>query len=389
MGAHDRRSGRPWVTPTASTLIAVGVLLAALTAVAFGRGALLGWRVRSAQTVAGSVTGSATRPGRGISARTADATVSSASSSASPAPTASGAATPAVSSLATRAASSPAPPTAPRPATPTVKAPVKASVDAYRGLGSWVDIWDEKAWKDPATAVRDMKRHGVRTLYLETGNSRAPEALKNPAATATFIRTAHALDMRVVAWYLPDLQDVGRDYGRIEWAIRFRTPDGQKFDSFALDIESPAVKFPSIRNSNLATLSRRIRAAVGPSYPLGAIIPSPVGLARNGSYWSTFPYEMVADMYDVFVPMSYYTWHGDGGTAALADTLANVRILRGQKGVGNKPVHLIGGIAQDSSPAEVRAFVQAAQQTGAIGASLYSWPATNDAHWEQLKAVKR
>jgi hypothetical protein len=261
------------------------------------------------------------------------------------------------------------------------------ALDAYRGLGMWVDIYDDRAWKDPAAAVADMAQHGVRTLYLETGNSRSKFAIKDPAGTAQFIQASHAHGMRVVAWYLPDTTDPVRDYNRVAKAIGFTTADGQKFDGFALDIESSAVKSESVRNRRLEALSTRIRALVGPSYALGAIIPSPVGLAKKAGYWDNFPYTAVARDYDVFLPMSYYTYHGKTASAAYADTRNNVRILRAQPGCATIPIHLIGGIAEDSSAMQVRSFVRGVRETDCFGASFYSWPGTTAAHWRELAAI--
>ena len=261
------------------------------------------------------------------------------------------------------------------------------SASPYQGLGSWIDIYEDRAWKNPAATVADMKRHGVRTIYLETGNSRSPGDIFKSAKAQQFIDAAHANDMKIVAWYLPDLKDVPRDFARIQKAIQLTTPSGEKFDSFALDIESGAVKTVSKRNAALMTLSRQIRDSVGPSYPLGAIIPSPVGLSRKGSYWGSFPYTELAGVYDAFVPMSYYTYHGDGAKAARADTLGNMRILRAQKGCATTPVHLIGGIAEETSAAELKAFLQAARESGAVGASFYSWTGTNSAHWAEMQSA--
>ena len=199
-----------------------------------------------------------------------------------------------------------------------------------------------------------MASHGVRTLYLETGNSRSKGMLFKEELLGQFITAAHARDIKVVAWYLPDLKDLNLDYARATAAIQFRTADGQKFDSFALDIESGAVKSQQARNRALMSLSQQIRSAVGRSYPLGAIIPSPVGLSRKGSYWSKFPYADLAGIYDVFLPMGYYTYHGNGAKLAYSDTVGNVRILRSKKGCSTIPIHLIGGEAEKSSAAEVR-----------------------------------
>lgn len=279
--------------------------------------------------------------------------------------------------------------TVPVPSGPRSSAPVGPSLDAYRGLGSWVDIYDDRAWANPVTAVRDMAHHGVRTLYLETGNSSQPTTIFKPASQRLFIQQAHARHMKVVAWYLPEMKSLSKDYARVSAAIKLKTSDGQKFDSFALDIESGAVTPQSVRNARLTTLSTKIRTLVGPSYPLGAIIPSPVGLSRKGSYWGSLPYTMLAGKYDVFVPMSYYSYHAHGASAVYADTLANYRILRGKKGCAGKPVHLIGGIAENSTPSEVQAFVRAERDAQCLGASLYGWPGTSAGMWRYLQGVAK
>ncbi len=259
-----------------------------------------------------------------------------------------------------------------------------ASIDAYRGLGAWVDIWDTPAFDNPEAAIADMAKWGVRTVYVETANSSRTYAVHRPDRMRRLIRAAHARGMKVVAWYLPDLRWKARDLARVKAAIDLHTIDGQRFDSFALDIESSVVKPPAERNRRLVWLSTRLRAYVGPEYPLGAIIPSPVGISRSAAYWPGFPYARLAATYDVFVPMSYYTYHGDGAANARTDTLANVAILRAQPGCATKPVHLIGGIAAHSSVVEVRAFVDAANESGVDGASLYSWPEMNWGHWLEL-----
>lgn len=295
---------------------------------------------------------------------------------------------PTLSALSTPAAGTPViTQAAPDPSQPAAGGP--ASIDAYHGLGSWVDLYDTRAWADPAGAVADMAAHGVRTIYIETSNYHSPAAVMNADKVAAFITNAHARGMKVVAWYLPDLKANSVDFDRVSKAIAFSTPDGQKFDSFALDIEATVVGSESQRNRNLTALSTRIRGLVGASYPLGGIIPSPVGLSKKAGYWDNFPYSVVANSYDVIVPMAYYTYHGKGAAAAYADATANVRILRAQPGCATVPVHLIGGIAENSSPAEVGQFVRAAREGGCAGASLYGWAGTSAADWQQLASAPR
>lgn len=257
---------------------------------------------------------------------------------------------------------------------------------AYWGLGSWIDLWDAGAWRNPAAAVKDMADHGVRTIYIQTGNARSIGGISNPAAMRAFITEAHARGMYVVAWYLPNLKPGSVDYDRVVQAVQFTTEDGQKFDSFALDIESTAVKPLSARNRNLAALSKRIRELVGPSYPLGGIIPSPVGLKKQTGFWNVFPYANVARDYDVLLPMAYYTFHGHTASQARKDVLDNMRILRAQPGCSKIPVHLIGGLAGESSAAEMQAFARASREASCVGISVYDWVGMNDARWTALRA---
>jgi hypothetical protein len=87
--------------------------------------------------------------------------------------------------------------------------------------------------------------------------------------------------------------------------------------------------------------------------------------------------------------MGYYTYHGKGASAVASDTAGNIRILRAQPGCATVPVHLIGGIAEKSNPAEVAAFADAAMAGGSIGASIYGWPGTTEGDWKALQRVNR
>jgi hypothetical protein len=267
------------------------------------------------------------------------------------------------------------------------KPPAARSLEAYRGLGSWIDIYDTRAWQDPAAAVRDMAARGVRTIFVETANASAKTAIVYPDGVRAFITEAHARHMYVVAWYLPTMSADPLDYERVVQAIDFTTADGQRFDSFALDIESSTVKPEALRNQGLATLSARIRSHVGPKYELGAIVPSPYGLSLKKGSWNDFPYQAIAQTYDVFVPMDYYTYHASNAAQAYDITISCMRVLRAQPGCATIPVHMIGGIAEKSSPEQAQQFVRASRETGCIGASLYGWAGTTEAEWREMSSV--
>jgi hypothetical protein len=270
------------------------------------------------------------------------------------------------------------------PQAATVPAP---SVAAYRGLAAWIDLYDTAAWRRPAAAVRDLQAHHVRTLFLETSNFGWPTKLNQPAVLARFIAVCHARGLRIVAWYVPDFGRDQQDYRRSLAAISFRTAGGQRFDSFGLDIEASMVKPVSTRNHRLIVLSQRLRDAAGPRYPLGAIIPSPEGMSTNATYWPVFPYVRLAALYDVMLPMGYYTYHGDGARLAYQETLTNVAIIRDETGRPAEPIHVIAGLAAKSSGAETEAFVRAVRETGGMGASIYDWATTAQSDWDALRNV--
>jgi len=278
------------------------------------------------------------------------------------------------------------------PAARPQAAAAKPRIIMYRGLGTWVDMYDAKAWSDPVAAVADMASHGVRTLYLETANFHYPTTASmfshGKITAADFIRACHAEGIKIVAWYLPSFDGTARDLTRSMAAIDYRTPDGQRFDSFALDIEWTKVKPATLRTTRLLALSAKIRAAAGGAYPLGAIIMSPVGMTRSPSIWPGFPYAGLAGIYDVFVPMGYYTYHGDGYANAYNDTRGNVAIIRAKTGLPSIPIHVIGGDAAKSSPSETLAYVRALRETGCIGGSLYDWATTTPESWAALTNVR-
>lgn len=257
---------------------------------------------------------------------------------------------------------------------------------AYTGLGVWVDIFDERSFRNPERAVREMHENGVHTLYLQTGNYSREADVYNVQAAGEFIDAAHSRGIKVVAWYLPGFRDLDEDLRRVMSAVRFRTPDGGGFDAFGLDIEGTLVNPISLRNERLLRLSKRIRNAVGGSYPLGAIIPSPEGLERS-TYWPDFPYAELARIFDVTVVMGYYTYHGNGPQLVRADVAENVEILREKIAGSPNPIHLIGGLAGRSSAAETRAFVEAAAGQDLLGVSFYDFSTTDTEDWAALREL--
>src|SRR6185437_15630063 len=255
---------------------------------------------------------------------------------------------------------------------------------SYAGLGTWIDYHAGKSvWGEPERAVVAMARDGARTLYLQTGNYKQSVDVIRQRAQGRFIDAAHAAGLRVVAWYLPSFANPRRDERRALAAIHFQSPSGERFDSFALDIEATVVRGIALRNRRLLELSARLRSAVGPDYPLGAITPSPVGMSPY--YWPHIPYQALARYYDVFLPMAYSTMRGvTGSKATRAYLSATVAAIRASTGDPNVPIHLIGGLSRAMGTAETAGFMRAVIDSRPLGYSLYSFPTTHRATWAAL-----
>jgi hypothetical protein len=276
-------------------------------------------------------------------------------------------------------------PVAPTALPPALPPRTGGDISPFQGMGTWIDIYDP-SWRHPRAAAADMADRGVRTLYLQTSNFSRPSPFVYKQRTERFLEAAHDHGMRVVAWYLPGFVDIALDERRSLAAIRFRTDRGDRFDAFGLDIESPEVRDPAVRSRRLVVLSDRLREAVG-DYPLGAIIASPRAMERNPTYWPRFPYAHLAAVYDVFLPMTYYTWRVSGLEGARWYTTKNIVIIRREVGSDRVPIHVIGGIANESGDRETRGFVRAVREHGIIGASFYTFPSTARSQWPTLREI--
>jgi hypothetical protein len=295
----------------------------------------------------------------------------------------------------------PKPVARPRPRPRPRAAPV-ANIDVYRGLGAWVDIYDETL--DVSAAVDEMSRRGVKVLYLETNNWRSRGDGTGPCAAGpdvdilfpdivtNYLDRAHAKGIRVVGWYLPGFGNVERDIKRSLAAINFSTPSGNRFDGFAADIETrgefgcQGVTGDDVRqrfNAGIIEYSNRLRASVGGDKVLGAIVVDAKNNERAPARWEGFPWGEIAKNYQVVMPMAYWTAAPDnaGCPGADLDTASYMKqvVEKTQALMGtSRPLAPIGGIADCITAAETAGYVAAMKAVGAIGASLYDYRTIQD-----------
>jgi hypothetical protein len=232
--------------------------------------------------------------------------------------------------------------------------------------------------------IASLRRHGVTTLYLQTSNYSQHVPVVDPHTTGAFIDDAHAAGIQVVAWYLPSLLHTATDFRRALAAMRFRSSTGQTFDAFALDIEASLVRDVNVRNARLLALSRSLRRAAPAGYPLGAIVPSPVGMRRHPTYWPHFPFAGLATTYDAFLPMAYFSYYAKTPSAAYAYAHDVIEAIRTQSAQPDVPIHIIGGLANAASLPAMTAFMRAAGACNVAGISLYAFAETSAAEWAAL-----
>ena len=290
-----------------------------------------------------------------------------------------------VASLAAAASCSPAASARPG-ARPSPARPAADQLAPFRGVGGWLDIYDSPTlWDNAQATVASLAADGVSTLYVETANYRQPPSrlIVRAPQLAALIDAAHAGGLSVVGWYLPGLVNTGLDLERARAALSLTTPAGGRLDGFALDIESSLLASISMRNAAVAGLSRQVRSLAGDGYPLGAIVPDDRSTMLGG-LWPEFPYSSLAPSFDAFLPMAYSTHRTRGAAGVYAYTLRNIRRVRQLTGEPHLPIHVIGGLANGLSPAEVRAVLTAARRARAVGASFYNFAASRPDEWAAL-----
>jgi len=284
-------------------------------------------------------------------------------------------------------------PTTTVPPTTTTTAPPGPDLTAFRGLGAWIDVYDwSEAFNDthtPRVTAADVDRMadlGVQTLYVQTSKSESPTDILEPERLRPILARADARQLTVVAWFLPSLEDHQRDLQRLIASARL-----PGVDALAVDIESQKVADVAERNRRLLELTQGLRAAL-PSMTIGGIVYPPIVTdVLNPGLWPNFPWRQLAPSYDVWLPMNYQSFRKpeSGYRDGYRYTAENVDRLRAHLESPTVPVHVIGGIADDTSVGDVNGMLRAAVERRALGGSLYDYRTTPDGLWASLRPFRR
>ncbi|MDQ1431405.1 MAG: hypothetical protein QOF40_2007 [Actinomycetota bacterium] len=271
------------------------------------------------------------------------------------------------------------------------------SLTVFRRPGAWVDVFDyaprlQKAGTAPRVtpdSVSDMAALGVKTLYVQVANpDGAPSnQLTDRAELRALLERAHEHGVAVVPWFLPVLTSPADDLTTMKQILALRA-GGEKVDGIGLDLESTDVADIPLRNQRTVAFAKRVRKLVGSSMPVAAIVYPAVQLeVLNTTLWPAFPYMGVAKSVDLWMPMSYYTYRSNesGLRNAYRYTVDSVDRLRRHLGDDAAPVHIIGGLAAESTPDDYLDLERAARATDALGWSVYDYVTTGSWAWPYVR----
>ena len=283
------------------------------------------------------------------------------------------------------------PVTAPRPQVRAQAARpqrVVGDITPYTGLGTWVDVYDWSHYKETTPTVGpdqvdEMAAQGVQTLFIQTAKHDTPDLISEPELLLPIIDRAHDWNIRVVAWYLPTLEDVDNDLNRLVASANLDV------DGIAVDIESRKVADVNERNARLIDLSNRLRAAL-PGRAIGAIVMPPVQTeVVNPAYWPSFPWHEIAPNYDVWQTMGYWTDRkaSSGYRDPYRYTVENMQRLRNNLANPDAPISPVGGVGAIGN-GDIEAFLRAAVENRAIGGSVYDFRTTRAEAWPALRGFR-
>jgi hypothetical protein len=271
------------------------------------------------------------------------------------------------------------------------------SLAAFRKLGAWVDVFDyaprlQNAGAKPRVtpdSISDMAALGVKTLYVQVANPDGAPAnqLTDRVELQALLARAHDRGMAVVPWFLPGLTSPKDDVATFKQILELRA-GGENVDGIGLDLESGEEPDIRLRNQRTVAFAARVRKLVGSSMPVAAIVYPAVQLeVLNTTLWPDFPYKAVNRSVDLWMPMSYYTYRSteSGLRSAFRYTVDSVDRLRQRVGDPKVPVHLIGGLAEDSTPDDYLDMTRAARATDALGWSVYDYATTGTWAWPYLR----
>ncbi len=242
------------------------------------------------------------------------------------------------------------------------------------GKGMWVVNYMPRHF-DAHALITAAKKAGITHIYLEVATSR--DGFYGQHNLDILLPLAHAAGIAVLAWVYPWLGEgvstVAEDLLLAQQVVSFRTPNGDRPDGIAADIEEDTAP------PDVYTYGQVLRQMVGPDTLLVVTTYNPY--ARM-----SYPFPEVAANFNVIAPQDY--WHDntyDTFTAASPRALLTLTVatIRAELGGRDFPIEELGMMydivppgnpdGNNPSGAEIAGDLQAAKDFGCIGVSYYRW----------------
>lgn len=241
------------------------------------------------------------------------------------------------------------------------------------GSGVWINIWNYPT-ADFEGYCQKLYTSGIRNLFVQSSRSNT-DAIAHPTELGALIDACHKYKIRVIAWSFAELTNPKADADKMIAVARFRSPLGDCLDAIAPDLEKNLSK-PAVE-----AYSKYLRQALGPNYPMIAVVYSPLNKAPQVAIT---PWKLIDKYYDVIAPMAY--WNGRYQTIdAYSYTRRTIEKIRQLTERPDVEVHVIGD-GMGTRTNEITEFMRACRDSGAQSASLYPNHKTTD---EQYAALTR
>ncbi|MFL5886618.1 MAG: peptidoglycan-binding protein [Thermoleophilaceae bacterium] len=245
------------------------------------------------------------------------------------------------------------------PRTTPVVSTGQASAASFTGNGMWIWYVSQSNGGDPNSIIAQAQSHGISTVFVKSGDG----TTYWPQFNAQFVGALKAAGLHVCAWqYVYGTDPAG------EAAVAAQALQAGP-DCFVIDAE----KEYEGRYAQAQQYVRNLRAAYGPSFPIGLAgfpyvdyhpsYPYSVFLGPNGAQFN--------------VPQIYWKEIG-GGVDAVVD-----HSYRFNRPYGRAMAPL-GQLYDNPPTSDIVRFRQLVQAEGSGGLSWWSWQAAQPAGWDAI-----
>lgn len=212
--------------------------------------------------------------------------------------------------------------------------------------GIWINIWNYPT--DVKSFISKLRKYDLDTIYLQINRSTTP-VFKHQEKVDEILKEAHKRKVKVIGWSYCYLRDINTDAKKYIEPALYTSPDGERLDGMAADIEENISEWAINKYTNI------IKKAIPENYTMLAIVFAPKIKPK-------YPWRYMGANWDVLMPMTY--WHGRKHRTLtdvhdfIKHTVHELRRLTGKEDL---KIHIITD-GERTTPAEVETSLKAAKK---------------------------